>query len=685
MTTTEEEAPPPPLTTAEEVKLLTVENTRNLFQLLITRPQKELGKKRNFVDRDSHLGTEGLVEYRSFKDPNFELTRSTLDCAIQSSESTKSTTTQSPWCRKVNSSAQTIPVTMLPEMRQSIQEQDDFLQFAHKVYERVSPVLESNVSSDVFVDQLAMLTARDDSLVKSFSVSQLKEYLSLKDARYNHPVACIDVMPGTTDTIAISFASSNSFDQYLKQSAAAPVEHIFIWNFQAILHPKYVLESPSVVLCFKFCPSNPNIIVGGCENGQVLLWDLSDQRTRISAELRTSYSTEDSFSEFYHPKYATLLFGHNLSVSKSHTQPVTDLRFLPPNQRFTRIGEVENCEEVTQFATISLDGHINIWDTNVVHDNDVIPNADPFLPGASLRPNYTPVFTMNLFKDMKENILYTGLIFSFLCDPKTKQLSGDCRFVTDYGEACAFNWITGPDKSLVGRQNPKITHTAQLMYHSATGFVESPFISGLFVGCDRSQVILADLSNNITELYRSSARAHNATCVLFSPTRPSVFVVGMDNGDIEIWAILDKSHECLFTQSVASSKVSSLAFGTLKNGKQLLCVGCGDGTLMVYKVPSFMSQPQPNELENLVEFVKQQNLFITQTAERFTERSGGQKQQGEGEKEGEAAAEGEEQAAPEEEDDGEKVDVELVQFEKEYAQMSKEFMEFEKMQEENDN
>lgn len=679
--TQEEEAPQKQLTTEEEVKLLTVHNTRNLFQLLITRPQKELGKKRNFVDRDSHLGTEGLVEYRSFKDPNYELVRATLDMGIQSSESLKTTATQSPWCRKVNSCAQTAPVTMLPEMRQSIQEQDDFLQFAHKISERVLPVLESNVSSDVFLDQLALLTARDDSLVKSFSVSQMKEFLSLKDARYNHPVACIDVMPNSNDTVAISFASSSSFDQYLKRSASAPVEHIFIWNFQAILHPKYVLESPSVVLSFKFCPTRPNIIVGGCENGQVLLWDLEDESTKVISELRTSYSTEDSFSITYHPKYASLLFGVNLSISKSHTQPVTTLRFLPPNQRFTRMGEVEKCEETTQFATISLDGHLNIWDI-VVDPTVVHPNDDPYLPGASLRPEWTPVFTMNLFKDMKENILYTGLDFSFLCDQKSHQLTGDCRFVTDYGEALAFNWITGPDKSLVGRQNPKINSSAQLLYHSATGFSENPFISGLFVACDRSQVILADLSKEITELYRSAARPHNVTCTLFSPSRPSVFVVGMDNGDIEIWSILDKSHECLFTQSVASSKVSSLAFGRAKNGKQLLCVGCGDGTLMVYKVPSFMSTIQPNELENLITFVSQQNAFITQTRARFAER-GGQKQQDDSDKP-EGAQEGKEEATPEEEDDNEKVDVELVQFEKEYASISKEFEEFEKKQEEDD-
>ncbi|EAY03279.1 hypothetical protein TVAG_299420 [Trichomonas vaginalis G3] len=673
---TEEEAPAPPLTIEEEVKLLTVQNTRNLFQLLITRPQKELNKKRNFVDRDSHLGTEGLVEYRSFKDPNYDLVRATLDCAIQSSEQTTEVSSQTPWCRKVNSSAQTIPVTFLPELRQSIQEQEDFLQFAHKIAERVSPVLESNVSSDVFQDQLANLKACDDSLVKSFSVSQLKEFLSLKDARFSSPVTCIDVMPGSKETVGISFASSTSFDQYMKRSANAPVEHIFIWNFQAILHPQYVLESPSVVLCFKFCPHNPNIVVGGCENGQVLLWDISDEKTKISADLRTSYSTEDSFSTFYHPKYASTFFGPNLTPSKSHTQPVYDLKFLPKTQKFTRIGEVVQCENTTQFATISVDGHLIIWDIDI-DESTCAPNTHALLPGASLTNEWLPTFNMNLFKSAKENIYYPGTIFGLLTD-NNGAFTGDCRFVTEYGDACAFNWINGPDKTVIGRQNPYISSSQQLMYHTAVGFVENPFVHGLFVGCDRCQVVLADLTNEVTELFRSAARHHPATCVAFSPTRPSVFVVGKENGDIEVWSILDKSHECLFSQSVASSRVSSLAFGTAKTGVQLLCIGCGDGTLMIFQVPSFMSNPAPNEEEQLRTFVEQQNKFVAQTRERFNARGGGNKKTEQVKAEGQA--EGEEEKAPEEEDDGEKVDVELVQFEKEYAKIIKEFEEFEKKQ-----
>jgi len=675
---TEDEVPVQ-LTTEEEVKQLSIINSRNLFQLLITRPMKDLGKKRNLVDRDSHLGTEGLVEYRSFKDPNFELHRIRLESSVQVAQTINNATVQTKWCRKVNSSAQTAPVSLLPEYRQSIQEQDDFLQFAHKVAERINPVLDSNISSDVFKDQLLELEACDDSLVKSFSISQLKESLSLKDARFNNLVLCIDWMPGKDDTVAISFSSSQSFDSYIKKSAFGKVEFVFIWNFNAILHPECVLESPSVVTVVKFCPWNPKIVVGGCENGQVIMWDLSDQNTKVDAALRTSYSTEDSFSVYYHPKFSSMLLGPNLQPTKSHTQPVKDLQWLPQNQRITRIGEIESCESSSQFLTTSLDGHLVAWDTNI-DPNVVHANVECNLPGASLKNEWSPAFSINIFKNTKESIYMPTSFFALIKDgPK---INGECRMVTDYGEAVAFNWTTGPDRSVIGRQNPHISVSTQLLYHSATAFVGSPFINGLFLACDRYCALLVDMSSGICELFRSSARNHAITCALFSPTRPSVFLLGKENGDVEIWSLLDKSHECLFSQSVASSKVASLYIGTGKKGKQVLCVGCGDGSLMVYKTPSFMSAPVPKEHELVKTFVEQQRKFAEQTNDRFKLRATAGKRT-------ETTTTSEkldtEKKTEEEEDDHDKVDLELLQFEKEYERISKEFETLEREQAQLDN
>lgn len=42
-----------------------------------------------------------------------------------------------------------------------------------------------------------------------------------------------------------------------------------------------LLEAPDDILCFKFSASDPNILAGGCRNGQVVLWDITAHVDRL--------------------------------------------------------------------------------------------------------------------------------------------------------------------------------------------------------------------------------------------------------------------------------------------------------------------------------------------------------------------------------------------------------------------
>lgn len=42
-----------------------------------------------------------------------------------------------------------------------------------------------------------------------------------------------------------------------------------------------LLEAPDDIYSFQFCPSDPNIIAGGCQNGQLVLWDISAHADRL--------------------------------------------------------------------------------------------------------------------------------------------------------------------------------------------------------------------------------------------------------------------------------------------------------------------------------------------------------------------------------------------------------------------
>ena len=53
---------------------------------------------------------------------------------------------------------------------------------------------------------------------------------------------------------------------------------ILFWNFEDLhsIDPILILSSPLEILCFEFNPKDPNIVVGGSINGQVVLWDLKN-------------------------------------------------------------------------------------------------------------------------------------------------------------------------------------------------------------------------------------------------------------------------------------------------------------------------------------------------------------------------------------------------------------------------
>lgn len=54
--------------------------------------------------------------------------------------------------------------------------------------------------------------------------------------------------------------------------------YILIWNFADQINPELVLEAPSEVHAFKFHPENKDMIVAGCSNGQVLVYELKEAR-----------------------------------------------------------------------------------------------------------------------------------------------------------------------------------------------------------------------------------------------------------------------------------------------------------------------------------------------------------------------------------------------------------------------
>uniref|UniRef100_A0A1X7SK09 Uncharacterized protein n=1 Tax=Amphimedon queenslandica TaxID=400682 RepID=A0A1X7SK09_AMPQE len=81
---------------------------------------------------------------------------------------------------------------------------------------------------------------------------------------------------------------------------------VLLWSFTDPIHPQLFLEAPEDILCFKFNPSNPNLIAGGCINGQAL------------------FNTEPKLDHAPIVSYVALS-----SIDAGHSKGVTGIEWIP--------------------------------------------------------------------------------------------------------------------------------------------------------------------------------------------------------------------------------------------------------------------------------------------------------------------------------------------------------------------
>ena len=170
---------------------------------------------------------------------------------------------------------------------------------------------------------------------------------------------------------------------------------ILIWSFADPIHPLLMLEGPDDILCFEFNPSDPNIVCGGCINGQIVLWDISKYEDRLKNHRTQSQGSQPKANLANMPSFFDT-DSHELSpiirycavsnIESSHKMSISDIQWVPDHMEIGRMGVViENKTGFcNQLITCSSDGSVIFWDTrapsksgtggttNVVDDSDEI-------------------------------------------------------------------------------------------------------------------------------------------------------------------------------------------------------------------------------------------------------------------------------------------------------------------------
>ena len=108
--------------------------------------------------------------------------------------------------------------------------------------------------------------------IKSFS------YLNCKGKK----ISCIQFQPTNQSSkskyiVAESFLENLSFEERVIYSVKSHKSLVVFWDFEDIhsIEPVVVLSSPLEILTFEFNIKDPNVVIGGAMNGQIMMWDLS--------------------------------------------------------------------------------------------------------------------------------------------------------------------------------------------------------------------------------------------------------------------------------------------------------------------------------------------------------------------------------------------------------------------------
>uniref|UniRef100_A0A8D0AHJ9 Dynein axonemal intermediate chain 3 n=1 Tax=Sander lucioperca TaxID=283035 RepID=A0A8D0AHJ9_SANLU len=316
-----------------------------------SRVRRKFGVPVCFSDRNTADAKDDYLECASYQDSRFSIKQMQRDCGMQAVPRLQSSSAQTQWKFQKNIFTQYTPRELSVEEKENILQLESLKNFCNSVTPRVLQALQQEGIMNVFFDDWKALgTAADDGDWAGKVSEGLMLYQAFTDQKYtkDKKICSINWHP-TIYAVALTEKKEEQLNKSVVRAS-----FILFYTFSDPSNPQLLLECPDDIFAFEFCPSDPNIIVGGCINGQVVLWDISAHVTRLQGT---------------QPENKTPIV-HYCAVSaleSSHKAPITDVQWLPTTFEVTRMGlPVENMYNISaQVVTCSPDCTIMFWDVRV--------------------------------------------------------------------------------------------------------------------------------------------------------------------------------------------------------------------------------------------------------------------------------------------------------------------------------
>lgn len=517
-----------------------------------------------------------------------------------------------------------------------------------------------NTVMDMYCNDYPKLVAQ--KTVDIYDTMAFEEYVCFTDVRAKDKYVSSAVFhPLWAGIVAISYSDGSPTVMKTLSTQTDPIQRavyglnpVMIWSHIDSLMPKLYLESPREVKILSFCPFDENILVGGCVNGQIIVWDITNklenvEKIEVLSETREKYriAMNAHMGWMKNVTDSTVVQSTVLSnLMNSHYGPVTAIKWLSPNFQITPTGKgimmPENKTSLIFFSGAE-DGAILIWNLSIenitlfdgkkIKKSKRVPKRPSGLlvdvsPLKILDRNLQPCYKIILgiagqpqtlsLQSFGMNTPAIKYIYTprnsgsgrkyFTCEilpQKEDEINTILYCGSQHGEVRRITWEghefnTG---ELVNSEYGDIKFSCFIHDGVVTSTRKNPFINDvtLTVG-GKIFAIWSDKLENRPLIWKK--RPYRLTDGVWSLYKPSLLFIATYEGDLETWDLLIRSDEPISIQTLSGSQLTGVSLHTLPLEKNIIGVSDANGSFKMFlNPPIFMIENASyfNRMESMID------------------------------------------------------------------------------------
>ncbi|CAG9820637.1 unnamed protein product [Phaedon cochleariae] len=635
--------------TEEEVDESIIKNNRALLEVEVESQYPIFSPEVQFTTVKAEQRRDGYMELRYFDDQATNVLKKRIDAHTQVAP------------QNISSEVQTIctyPSNSATQYRYEIKNVEELLNkctkniisYTEDNYDHLSELLRVNGAIDLYTDDYSALISNDSRYMKATAMEEVKEYMFFMDVNLCEGKMIADAVwhPMWSGTVAIAYADvapniynfgQNTEDTVLK--AVHGINPVLIWSCLDGLKPKLILEAPREVHKLSFCKFDENILIGGCKNGQIIIWDIRNKLHKVE-ELEILTTAQQKYRVYMHSLMKWMRNIHDVSVVRptaisdlgySHKGPVTGISWVSPYYEYSKIGNLMEIPEdwsdpSMQLITGSEDGTILIWDLlkkPTIQAGGFKPRQLKRLkkrpsalmvdvsPYHSLHLNLKPLYKINMNrKDNKKNFAISNF-HSNSCHMEYEEINPDKNRKNVISERILFKPIFRRESQQALKQEMHVgTSDGHYIHLKWEG---QEYDTGEIVNCENAKIIMSakyhdgpvntveisDFSNitltvggRIFALWRDDFSAgpilwrrckHMYTTGEWDIFKPYMVINKIMNGDVESWAVSSSSKFPVSSLTYSSQFLTASAIHPRKLKRNIYGAGDKQGSFRLFFVP----------------------------------------------------------------------------------------------------